>query len=183
MKIYTKKGDQGYTSNVKGERIFKGDVQIELQGSLDEVNAGIGYLRSIVKKTIDHEQNGTLDEGLREIQYTLFKMGGDVSSQFSNHYVTKEDLISLENEMDQMTEQTGSLKNFIYYSGNEAATYCQVVRSIIRRAERVFVRAIEGKFEYSLDYQYMNRLADYFFTLARYMNFIDGQEDEIMKLK
>lgn len=175
MKIYTKTGDQGYTSNVKGERIFKGDDLIELQGAIDEVNAGIGYLRSINKST--------LDEQLKEIQHTLFRIGGDVSSQFSSHYVTQEDLAFLEKGIDDMTEQTGALKNFIYYSGNEAAAYCQVVRSVVRRAERAFVRVIEGKYVYDLDYQFMNRLADYFFALARYMNHSEGQEDEIMKLK
>ncbi len=183
MKIYTKTGDQGYTSNVLGERIFKGDGLIELQGEIDEVNAGVGYLRSLTQKIFKEPEKLQIDEHLREIQYVLFRIGGDVSSQFSNHYVIQEDILVLENEIDRMTEVTGALKNFIYYSGNEAAAYCHVVRSVIRRAERFFVRAIEGKYDYTFDYQFINRLADYLFALARYMNVIEGQDEEAMKLR
>lgn len=184
MKIYTKTGDQGYTSNVQGGRIFKGDALIELQGGIDEINAGIGHLRSIAQKALENEMKSSIDEHLREIQYTLFRIGGDVSSLFTKNYVTAEDLAFLEIEIDGMTEQTGALRNFIYYSGNEASTYCHVVRSVIRRVERVFVRTIaEAKFDYTFDYQYINRLADYFFTLARYINNIEEQEDEIMTSK
>lgn len=183
MKIYTKTGDEGYTSNIMGQKIFKGDPIIELQGSIDEVNACIGYLRSVGEKTLTNKVKEAIDSQLRDIQYTIFRIGGDVTSSFTSAYVTEKDVDFLENEIDKMTDKTGALKNFIYFSGNEAATYCHVVRSVVRRAEREFVRTINGRFDYTLDYKYINRLADYFFTLARYMNYIEGDEEEIMKLK
>ena len=184
IKIYTKTGDQGYTSNVKGERIFKGDILIELQGSIDEVNGNIGYFRSLVDKShISLDEKTTINKQLKAIQFNLFLLGGDVSSVFDKQYLNSSDIEMLETNIDRMMEGIGELKNFIYYSGNEMATYCQVVRSIVRRAERIFARVLELKPIHSLDYQYINRLADYFFTLGRYMNFIDKREEEVIKLR
>lgn len=182
MKIYTKTGDMGTTSDVLGQRISKGDIKIELQGSIDEINAGVGYLRALLKNTVLTEAGFDLDDSLRDVQYALFRIGGDVSSSFSQNYIKASDIEQLENSIDLMTNSAGPLENFIYYSGNQAATYCHVVRSVVRRAERVFVRHMEGK-EYNLDYQYINRLSDYLFSLARYVNLLSRVPDEIMKLK
>lgn len=182
MKIYTKTGDQGTTSDVLGHRISKADIKIELQGSIDEINAGIGYLRALLKnmKTIETELD--LDMALRDIQYILFKIGSDVSANFDFNYVKADDLEALEQSIDLMENAVGPLQNFIYYSGSQAAAYCQLVRSVTRRAERVFVRHLVEK-AYNLDYQYINRLSDFLFALARYTNFIMDIPDEILKLK
>lgn len=182
MKIYTKKGDQGGTSNVLGEKLWKGDIIIELNGGVDEVNSNIGYLRSLVVNIKDMEQLKYVDDMLKEIQYTLFRVGADVSSRFTNKQVSSEDVEFLEKEIDAMTYKLQPLKNFIYYSGTEVAAYSHVVRSVTRRVERVFVRALEDK-EYPADYQYINRLSDFFHTLARYINYIEGEQEEIMKLR
>lgn len=182
MKIYTKTGDKGTTSDVLGQRVSKGDIKIELQGSIDEINAGAGYLRALLKNAALSESVIDLDGGLRDIQYALFRIGGDVSSDFSQNYIKEADIEYLEQSIDIMTNTVGPLENFIYYSGSEAATYCHVVRSVVRRAERVFVRHMENK-EYNNDYQYINRLSDYLFSLARYINFLSKVPDEVMKLK
>jgi cob(I)alamin adenosyltransferase len=182
MKIYTKTGDMGTTSDVLGQRVSKADIKIELQGSIDEINAGVGYLRTLVDSVNNDNAAINVDDILRDIQYTLFRIGSDVSSDFSYNYVKESDISVLENSIDVMTNAAGQLQNFIYYSGNQAATYCQVVRSVVRRTERVFVRHMEGK-EYNLDYQYINRLSDFFFTLARYVNYISSVSEEIMKLR
>ncbi|HYF83725.1 MAG TPA: cob(I)yrinic acid a,c-diamide adenosyltransferase [Clostridia bacterium] len=182
MKIYTKTGDKGTTSDVLGQRVSKGDIKIELQGSIDEINAGVGYLRSLLKNTTYNRSAIDLDDGLRDIQYALFRIGGDVSSNFSQHHIKNADIEYLENSIDIMEKSVGPLESFIYYSGSEAATYCHVVRSVARRTERVFVRFMENK-EYNLDYQYINRLSDYLFSMARYINFLSKVPDEAMKLK
>jgi cob(I)alamin adenosyltransferase len=182
LKIYTKTGDKGTTSDVLGQRISKADIKIELQGSIDEINAGIGYLRALIKAALYNEITIDIDSDLKNIQYTLFRIGSDVSSDFSYNYVKDTDMNLLEQSIDTMTNTVGQLQNFIYYSGSQAATYCQVVRSVARRAERVFVRHLEGK-EYNLDYQFVNRLSDFLFTLARYINHIADINEEIMRLK
>lgn len=182
LKIYTKTGDKGTTSDVLGNRVSKADIKIELQGTIDEVNAGIGYLRSLLKEMPNNTQIMDIDAVLRDIQYALFRIGSDVSSNFEYNYVKEADIAFLEQSIDLMTNTVGQLQNFIYYSGHQAAAYCQVVRSIVRRAERVFVRHLEGK-KYNFDYQFINRLSDYLFTLARYINHGSKTEEEIMKLR
>jgi cob(I)alamin adenosyltransferase len=180
--IYTKTGDKGTTSDVLGQRVSKADIKMELQGSIDEINAGIGYLRSLFNTLNMNETSMEIDFTLKDIQYILFMIGSDVSSDFKSHYVKASDISSLEQSIDRLTTTVGQLQNFIYYSGNQASTYCQVVRSVVRRAERVFVRYMENK-EYNLDYQFVNRLSDFLFSLSRYINHITDTSEEIMKLK
>lgn len=182
MKIYTKTGDKGTTSDILGNRISKGDIKFELQGSIDEINAGIGYLRALLKDVPYDASSLDMDEVLRDIQYALFRIGGDVSSDFSRNYIKETDIEALEKGIDAMSAASGPLESFIYYSGKDAAAYSQVIRSIVRRTERVFVRFLEDK-EYNLDYQYINRLSDYMFSLSRYINFLSGVPDEAMKLR
>ena len=182
MKIYTKTGDKGTTSDVLGQRVSKADIKMELQGSIDEINAGVGHLRALINITDSNEITTNIDNTLRDIQYTLFMIGSDVSSDFNNNYVKVSDISSLEQSIDIMSNIVGQLQSFIYYSGNQASTYCQVVRSVVRRAERVFVRHMENK-RFNLDYQFVNRLSDYLFTLSRYINHISETSEEIMKLK
>jgi len=182
MKIYTKTGDQGTTSDVLGNRISKADIKIELQGTIDEVNASVGFLRALVQDAKYKSEILDINCTLRDIQYTLFRIGSDISSNLTYQYVTESDITFLEQSIDAMTNTVGALQNFIYYNGNQAAAYCQVIRSVTRRAERVFVRYLDGK-NYSLDYQFINRLSDFFFTLARYMNYISEIPEEAMKLK
>ncbi|MGE5678680.1 MAG: cob(I)yrinic acid a,c-diamide adenosyltransferase [Pseudomonadota bacterium] len=182
MKIYTKTGDKGTTSDVLGNRVSKGDMKIELQGSIDEVSAGIGYLRALLKKGCPVEEAASADLGLRDVQYALFRIGGDVSSDFISNYIREADIEALEQSIDKMSGDAGELTSFIYYSGCEAAAYCHVVRTVARRAERVFVRHMEDK-AYNLDYQYVNRLSDYLFSMARYINFLMQVPDEAMKMR
>lgn len=182
MKIYTKTGDKGSTSDVLGYRVSKADLKIELQGSIDEINAEIGFARSLLKNNDFTNSAFDIDDTLKEVQHTLFRIGGDVSSNFTYNYVKESDIAYLEQQIDIITEAVGELENFIYYSGNSAAAYCQVIRSVTRRAERIFVRHLEGK-EYNLDYQYINRLSDFMFALARYINFLTDSGEEIMTLR
>ena len=182
MKIYTKTGDQGTTSDILGQRISKSDIKMELQGSLDEINAGVGYLRSLLKIADTKETRISIENTLREIQYSLFMIGSDVSSDFNYKHGKESDISLLEQSIDIMTSEIGQLQNFIYYSGNQAASYCQVIRSVVRRTERVFVKYMEER-EYNLDYQYINRLSDFLFTLSRYINHLSEISDEIMRLK
>ena len=174
MGIYTRAGDKGYTRNLLGEKVWKGDLWIELQGSIDEVNAGTGYLRSLNRQRTGRQD---LDDMLKWIQYCLYQIGADNAAQYQETSISQEDIDSLEQAIDAYTLETGELHSFIYFSGNEAASYAQVLRSVTRRCERVFAKVLED-INYTLDYQYVNRLADYFFQLARYLNYVNGDAEE-----
>lgn len=183
MSIYTKKGDKGTTSNVLGNIYSKADIMMELQGGIDEINANIGALRSRLGNNVPNVQElHRIDSFLKGIQYNLFALGVEVSMEFSKSKVQLSEVESLEHEIDYMTNKMNPLKNFIYQSGTEAATSSHVLRSIVRRVERVFVRVLEEK-AFPESYQYINRLSDYFFTLARYLNHLSGQPEEVLYLK
>lgn len=177
MKIYTKKGDQGYTSNIKGEPIKKSETLLELQGTIDEANAALGYLRSLMEG-----KDSELEGMLRDIQYALFRMGSDITYGFTQKLIIEEDVSILEAEIDRMTGVFGVQTTFIYYSGHQTATFAQFIRSIIRRGERAFVRAYVGD-DYPTDLKYLNRLADYMYALGRYLNYINDVADEKMTMR
>lgn len=182
MGIYTKKGDRGKTSNVLGHIYSKADMMMELQGSIDEVNAHVGQLRSLLKENNTLLYN-KINDILKSIQYNLFVLGVEVSLEFTESKIKICEAENLEKEIDTMTNEMEPLKNFIYQSGNLKATSAHIIRSIVRRTERVFVRVLENR-EYPESYQYINRLSDYFFTLARYLNYVDKKEkEEILIIK
>ncbi len=181
MTIYTKKGDAGMTSTVTGEKVSKASQLLELQGTIDEINAHIGVLTNICCENMVGKEIKQVVEQLRNIQYALFRMGTDVSSSFTKSYIKESEISELEKHIDFMQDKTGLLKNFIYYSGTKSATYTHVIRTVTRRAERIFARLLTEHVPH--DYKYINRLSDYFFALARYLNHLEEAEEAIMVLK
>lgn len=184
-KIYTKTGDKGYTTNILNKKYSKADIEMELQGGVDEINANVGFLRSLIStlnKNAISDNHNNIDDTLKKIQYHLYLIGIEVSTEFTEDYVNEEEIKFLEDEIDNFVDQTEPMKSFIYYSGNDAAAFSHITRTLTRRVERIFVRALEGR-EYPKSYQYINRLSDFFFSLARYINQLDGIIDEPMMIK
>jgi len=180
MEIYTKKGDKGFTSTVEGEKVSKTDILLEVQGKVDEVNANIGHLRSVILDDLDVEEKKEIDKDLKMIQYKLYKIGTDISSRFKYKNILEEDVKFLEDKIDFFQNKSGKLENFIYYSGSKSVTYTHVVRSLTRTAERTFARLIED-IETPYDYKFVNRLSDFMYALARYIKALKGEKDEIVK--
>jgi len=184
-KIYTKTGDKGYTTNLLSNKYSKADVEMEVQGSIDEINSYVGLLRSKLKLTsLNYEKDTYLrmEATLKLIQYHLYLVGIEISTEYTKVHIKDEEILFLEKEIDFMVDSTEPMKSFIYYYGSENSTTCHVIRTIVRRTERVFVRALEGK-AYPKSYQYVNRLSDFFYAFSRYINYLDGQKDEPMVLK
>jgi len=192
MKIYTRNGDFGQTSTVTGKPISKASSLIEVQGTIDEVNSQLGHLRALVLKGgNDNRYKILIDillERLKEVQQSLFRVGVDVTNGFETKLITVADIEDLERRIDNMNMKTGDLNSFIYLSGHESATFAHVTRSTVRRSERAFVRLIEElkvenpEFVIPLDYQYMNRLADFMYQVARYLNWFFDVDEEKMSL-
>lgn len=185
MAIYTKTGDKGSTGNLLGERVAKDSTFIELQGSIDELNASIGYLNSLISDNtkIDLKAKLPINNQLVEIENALFNMGVEISMNFTKIKIREEDVIFLEDCLDKFTALMPPQKHFILYSGAKDATYTQVCRAIARRCERVFVKYLKeiSSKEFPQSYLYINRLSDYLFTLARYVNFIQNKTETIMR--
>ena len=170
--IVTKTGDQGTTGTLSGDRISKASNRLELNGNLDEVNASLGYLSSLLNKTAPFNSKAEVIGDIEWIQNGLFNLGTEVSSNFLTVRFLDIQVQRLESRIEELTKQMPPQTKFILYSGVEAATWTHVVRAQVRRAERSFVRLLETMQEtkYPPSYQFVNRLSDYLFTLARFLN-------------
>jgi cob(I)alamin adenosyltransferase len=171
-KVYTKKGDEGYTSLLSGKRVFKTDNRIEMVGVLDELNSFIGLLRSEIISSPELK--------LEDIQWNLFNAGAMVINDNKNQSITNIDEIDievLELLMDEMNKELPPLKNFIIPKGSRAVALAHVCRTIARRAERT----LTGCIDYPIIQKYLNRLSDYFFVLARYFGMKQDINETIWK--
>jgi cob(I)alamin adenosyltransferase len=183
MKIYTKKGDKGKTSLFSGERISKSDLHTEAYGTVDELNAVLGALVASIPGT-----EKLLKKELRTIQSNLFRIGSWLATTPRSSAVSKLpsldllDVSYLESAIDRMAEPLPELTGFILPGGNPTAAWAHLGRTVCRRAERQISRLLtEGSDDYAAPYPrltaYINRLSDYFFMLARYLNFVSGEGD------
>jgi cob(I)alamin adenosyltransferase len=165
MKIYTKTGDNGYTSLIGGLRVPKYDLRIECYGTVDELNSYIGMIR-------DQDISADQKEVLKEIQDRLFTIGAALASDPERAKMKIPDLHSsdiemLENQIDRMNEVLPDLKHFILPGGNQAISFCHISRCVCRRAERIAVHLGEDSFVNEKVIIYLNRLSDFLFVLAR----------------
>ena len=167
-KVYTKKGDEGYTSLLSGKRVHKTDNRIELVGELDELNSFIGLLKS---KLMDKPNF------LEQIQWNLFNAGAVIINDNNTElkHITEYDIKLLEVGMDKMNEELPELKNFILPGGSEVVALAHICRTICRKTERSLSKHIENP----IIAKYLNRLSDYFFVLARYI----GHKENINETK
>ncbi|MGB0757011.1 MAG: cob(I)yrinic acid a,c-diamide adenosyltransferase [Patescibacteria group bacterium] len=167
MKIYTKTGDTGETSLLGGRRVSKVHAKIEAYGTVDELNALVGILADQCSIT------GVQGE-LRDIQNTLFVIGSQLASD-PGHVVkglpdiSHEDVEHLEKKIDTYTKDLRPLKNFILPSGHPEVSATHHARAVCRRVERSIVFLAEQEEVEDILIQYMNRLSDYLFTLARFI--------------
>ena len=158
-KIYTKTGDEGTTGLGDGGRIGKTDPRVEAMGDVDELNSVIGVL---LCGLID----GELKEALLLIQHDLFDLGGELSIPGSS-LLPKDSVARLESLIDHYNEDLPPLKEFILPGGSPAAAHCHLARATCRRAERRLV-ALNSAAEVGQEaLQYINRLSDLLFVLAR----------------
>lgn len=171
MKIYTRKGDQGQTSLVGGQRVSKGNMRIESYGTVDELNSFIGALRDGIENEIYRDQ-------LVIIQNHLFDMGSHLatSDEKSLKYlpILEEAWITeLEVWIDSMVVLLEPLKTFILPGGHPTVSSAHICRSVCRRAERAVVVLAEEVEVNMIISKYLNRLSDYFFTLGRVLSKIN----------
>lgn len=167
MKIYTKKGDNGDTSLFGGQRVRKDHVRIEAYGTVDELN-------SILGTVISHKPVQKLTEHLVEIQKELFEIGADLATPQEKHTkvvrIKEESVQQLELLIDELDSVLPELTSFILPSGSLAATQLHVARTVCRRAERCVFTAMEYEAINPLILQYLNRLSDLLFVMARFEN-------------
>jgi cob(I)alamin adenosyltransferase len=172
-RIYTRTGDDGTTALGTGERRPKYDLRIAAYGTIDETNAAIGLARLHTSGERD------VDAMLQRAQNDLFDLGADLcvppsadKSKRERLRVSDAQVTRLEGEIDLLNKELQPLRSFVLPGGRPAAAYLHLARTICRRAERLIVE-LAGKPDEVVSaeaIQYVNRLSDFLFVAARYLN-------------
>lgn len=175
MRIYTKTGDKGMTKLVGGYSVAKDSDRVESYGTVDELNAWIGFAISM----LDADYEDICNE-LMELQNFLFDVGTDLSTpQEAKRPIKlqKDSIYWLESKIDQYTDQSPDIDRFILPGGSKGASMMQVARALVRRAERCIVRLNTTAPVNEDVIKFINRLSDYFYALGRYLNVQAGVKD------
>lgn len=174
MKIYTRTGDDGETGLFGGGRLLKCDPRIAACGALDELNAQLGWCRATGLPA-------AIDAVVAGIQHELFALGAELASPQAKSvdagFVDDADVRRLEAEIDTFEEQLPELRAFILPGGSPAAAAVHVARSVCRRAERDLVHLAQSAPVRPVILQYVNRVGDLLFVLARQANAAAGVAD------
>lgn len=161
-KIYTRTGDRGETGLGDGTRMPKDAARIEALGAVDELNSQIGLL-------LTEMLPDDIRSHLTRVQHSLFDLGGELS--IPGYVLIGEAQVKhLEDCLDHYNAALPSLKDFILPGGCRAAALAHVARTVCRRAERALVRMGRESSVQPASLQYLNRLSDLLFVLARALN-------------
>lgn len=168
MKIYTRTGDKGSTQIYadKVVRVDKDDLIVQSYGDIDELNSQIGLLASFVA-THHHEY-------LHTIQRNLFQAGFAISASST---LKDGDVERLENLIDELTNKMPPNTSFVLPGGSKQAAQAHVCRAVCRRAERAVISLAKHYEVPEVVHAYLNRLSDFLFTFARFLNIEAGIEE------
>ncbi|MFP6809391.1 MAG: cob(I)yrinic acid a,c-diamide adenosyltransferase [Pseudomonadales bacterium] len=165
-KIYTRTGDKGETGLGDGNRVSKTHPRIEAIGAVDELNSAIGVLIEEMKR-LDSADLLTSLNFLKHCQHRIFDLGGELSIP-TFEIINSNHVAAIEDELDTLNQDLEPLENFILPSGSMLIAQCHMARSICRRAERQIVLLAASESVNDAALEYVNRLSDYLFVVARY---------------
>lgn len=179
MKIYTKFGDSGETALYGGTRISKDALQIEAIGTVDELNAYIGYAQTLI-------DDSDLCDLMERIQNHLFSIGADLATPVTHTksaelQVSEDFTLEMEKAIDTFSDELPPLTNFILPGGCQAGAVLHVARAVCRRSERCVVRLTREADVNPEIIRCLNRLSDLLFVLARVVNYRSQIPEPIWK--
>jgi cob(I)alamin adenosyltransferase len=183
MKIYTKTGDKGETGLFGGERVSKDSLRISAYGTIDELNAFIGY-------TITEINDASVKENLLIVQNYLFTVGSDLATP-ENQENKKLNIqrtpasyyVHIEKLIDEYDERLEELRNFILPGGSKSSALLHICRTVCRRAEREVVALKKTVTIGDNIIIFLNRLSDLLFVLSRFENKVSNHPDTIWNSK
>jgi cob(I)alamin adenosyltransferase len=175
MRIYTRTGDSGETGLFGGGRVSKADLRVDAYGTVDELNALLGWAETLVRHL-------ALTESIQAIQGELLVIGADLSTPSDasaaaaarTRRITAEQVTRLEQWIDHLDTEIAPLTTFILPGGAAGAAALHVCRTVCRRAERRVVALAAEEAINPLVLVYLNRLSDALFTVARWVNAREG---------
>jgi cob(I)alamin adenosyltransferase len=171
--IATRTGDDGTTGLGDNTRVAKDSLRVHAMGDVDELNSHIGLL---LCETLPAD----VRELLVDIQHQLFNLGGELSIP-GFELLKTEAVTALDEALATHNKRLPKLEEFILPAGNRAASQAHVCRTVARRAERAVVALGKADAVRETPRQYLNRLSDLMFVLARVLNRADGGDDVYWK--
>jgi len=175
MRLYTRTGDKGETSIIGG-RVGKDDVRVDAYGTVDELNSVVGMAMT----ELSPEKFGDILADLETIQHELFDCGGDLATINGKRgfKLQQESIDEMEAKIDVYIQEAPELERFILPGGSKGSAHIHLARTVARRAERLIVALMRtGEEVHPITLKYLNRLSDYFFAIARVINFREGVKD------
>ena len=175
-KIYTRGGDSGNTSLIGGERVKKCCLRLEAYGTIDELSSHLGLLRSMIRADKELYDDMFDDKLFEWTQSRLFDAGTHLAMPCKQAEtpppctITGEHITHLESLIDQIDGNLPALRSFILPGGCMAASQCHVCRTVCRRAERLIISLAETAPIDPLVISFINRLSDFLFVFARFIN-------------
>ena len=166
-KIYTKTGDDGTTGLGDGSRISKNSARVSAYGTVDEANSAIGLILAC-------DVPEDIRELLISVQHHMFDLGGELCIP-GHAAIFQADISHIEQQLDLFNAGLPALKDFILPAGGMAASHCHLARTICRRAEREVVSLSQQDLVRHEAIQYLNRLSDLLFVIARVLARHAGQ--------
>ena len=180
--LYTRTGDAGTTSLVGGERVKKNSPRLEAYGTVDELSSQIGVICA------DPKCNDEVRGQLQQVQNELFNIGAYLATApkpgeepACRSLMDGGKLQEMEGWIDALDEQTPKIQAFVLPGGSQIASQCHVARVVCRRAERRILDLAEESYVDPYVTRYINRLSDYLFAAARYLNFMLGVSEVVWK--
>src|SRR5450830_911578 len=172
--IATRTGYNGSTGLGDNTRVSKNNLRVHAMGDVDELNSSVGVL-------LCEDMPAGVRELLVEIQHQLFNLGGELSIP-GFELLKTEAVLALDAALAEHNEKLPRLQEFILPAGSRAAALAHVCRTVARRAERAVVSLVrQDETVRSAPQQYLNRLSDLLFVLARVLNRVEGGDDVYWK--
>lgn len=171
--IATRTGDAGTTGLGNNQRVSKNSLRVHAMGEVDELNSHIGVL-------LCEDTGSDVRDVLVEIQHQLFNLGGELSIP-GFELLKDEAVIALDEALERYNAKLPKLEEFILPAGTRGASLAHVCRTVARRAERAVVALGNEESIREAPRQYLNRLSDLMFVLARVLNRMHGGDDVYWK--
>jgi cob(I)alamin adenosyltransferase len=171
--IATRTGDEGTTGLGDGSRVSKADPRVTAMGDVDELNSAVGMLMAL-----EVPAELKLDTELVEIQQDLLDLGGELSIP-GHTILTPQRVAVLDHLLQALNASLPRLKEFVRPGGSLRGAQAHMCRTICRRAERSVIALAEIQAVSPTGRQYLNRLSDLMFVLARVLNQRGGVDESM----
>ncbi|MBK9034225.1 MAG: cob(I)yrinic acid a,c-diamide adenosyltransferase [Myxococcales bacterium] len=180
-KVYTKGGDLGQTSLFGGERVSKAAPRIDGYGTVDELNATLGLVRTALESSAAGEH---LLPIIHRVQNELFNLGAELATPDPERRaklprVEARHVEALERDIDAVNDSLPALTSFVLPGGGAASAHFHLARTVCRRAERLVVALAEHEDVGELPVTYLNRLSDALFVFGRWAALKDGRAEPL----